>query len=129
MHTLVTSIALTKKHVYTGNIYFVYMLFVNTPYTSQTDFANRDAKAAFFSRMEGGEPVGPPRSFHGPGTCIALILWCCIMMYMYMYTTRTCILHVHILHYSYLQDILYLLKCFFVQECMVQEGWVQGHVV
>ena len=37
-----------------------------TPTHTQTDYANRDARAAFFSRMESGEPVGPPR-FPGPG--------------------------------------------------------------
>ena len=35
----------------------------------QTDFANRDARAAFFTRIEGGpDPGGPPRGFPGgPG--------------------------------------------------------------
>ena len=32
----------------------------------QTDFANRDARAAFFARVESGDQVGPPR-FPGPG--------------------------------------------------------------
>lgn len=38
--------------------------------SQQTDFANRDARAAFFARLEGGEHVGPPRSFPGPGIII-----------------------------------------------------------
>ena len=53
-------------------------------HTLQTDFANRDARAAFFSRVEGGgDLVGPPRSFPGPGSV------CTMYMYMYMYIFKT----------------------------------------
>ena len=59
---------------------YMYMyIFTCMPHTMQTDFANRDARAAFFSRVDGGDMVGPPRSFPGPGTC-----------------TCTCTLYIHV---------------------------------